>query len=68
MERTLKHELSIALERLLVKKGINKQQLAHLVGVHPSEVSKWFKDHNFTLDTIERIEKATGEYLIGIML
>jgi transcriptional regulator with XRE-family HTH domain len=69
MKKDLKHEVSLALHRLMFKKKLKQKDLAEMLGVSQALISKWMnEDHNFTLDTIQRIEEVTGEYVIGIML
>lgn len=47
----IKHRLDVL--------SINKSQFAIMVGVQPPVVTKWLSgDHNFSLDTLERIEIA----------
>jgi transcriptional regulator with XRE-family HTH domain len=50
---------------ILEKKGITQKQLADKLGKAESEVSKWMKgDHNFTIDTIVKVEIALEEKII----
>lgn len=50
---------------ILEKKRITQKQLADKLGKSESEVSKWMKgDHNFTIDTIVKIEIALEEKII----
>ena len=49
------------------KKGITQHELARRLGKRDSEVSKWLTGrHNFTTNTIARIEVAIDEKLIKI--
>ena len=55
------------LDTLLRQKGITQHELAARLGKRDSEVSKWLTGrHNFTTNTIARIETAVGEKLITI--
>ena len=55
------------LDALLKKKGITQHELADRLGKRDSEVSKWLTGrHNFTTNTIARIELAIGDKLINI--
>ena len=50
---------------ILEEKKITQKQLADKLGKSESEVSKWMKgDHNFTIETIVKIEIALGETII----
>ncbi len=52
---------------ILVKKGKDQKHLAELMGKHESEVCKWLSGtHNFTLQTIARIEAVLGENILNV--
>lgn len=54
-------------EILVTKKGKDQKYLANLMGKHESEVCKWMSGtHNFTLQTIARIEAALGESILHV--
>lgn len=56
------------LDTLLKQRGITQHELAVRLGKRDSEVSKWLTGrHNFTTNTIARIEMAIGEKLITIV-
>ncbi len=47
---------------ILERKGISQKDFAAMLGKNESEVSKWMKGtHNFTEETIAKIEIALGE-------
>ena len=47
---------------ILERKGISQKDFAELLGKNESEISKWMKGtHNFTEETISKIELALGE-------
>ena len=50
---------------ILEEKGMTQKDLANILGKRESEISKWMKGtHNFTLETISKIELALGETII----
>jgi len=50
---------------ILDEKGMTQKDLANILGKRESEISKWMKGtHNFTLETISKIELALGETII----
>lgn len=52
---------------ILVKKGKDQKHLAELMGKHESELCKWLSGtHNFTLQTIARIEAVLGENILHV--
>lgn len=69
LERQLEMSFAIAdrLDVCLKEKGMSQSDLARLMGKRRSEVSKWLTGrHNFTLETIAKIETAIGSNLISI--
>lgn len=55
----LSEKIAKAIEARLQYLRINRQQFAEMMGVRPSNVTKWLKgDHNFELRTIVKIEQA----------
>ena len=47
---------------ILERKGMSQKEFAGLLGKSESEISKWMKGtHNFTEETIAKIELALGE-------
>ena len=66
-EFDLSYSIAERLDALLKQKGITQHELAAKLGKRDSEVSKWLTGrHNFTTNTIARIETAIGEKLIMI--
>ena len=56
------------LDTLLKQRGITQHELSVRLGKRDSEVSKWLTGrHNFTTNSIARIEMAIGEKLITIV-
>ncbi|MBV7531134.1 helix-turn-helix transcriptional regulator [Chitinophaga sp. sic0106] len=52
---------------ILTEKNMSQKELADLLGKRESEISKWMKGgHNFTLETIARIEIALGETVLTV--
>lgn len=66
-EFDLSYGIAERLDTLLKQKGITQHELARRLGKRDSEVSKWLTGrHNFTTNTIARIETAIGEKLVMI--
>lgn len=70
-EQKAEFDLSFAiaerLDAILNQKGITQHELAKRLGKRDSEVSKWLTGrHNFTTNTIARIEMAIEEKLIRV--
>jgi len=52
---------------ILDKKGMTQKDFARLLGKKESEICKWMKGtHNFTLETISKIELALGETILQV--
>ncbi|NLR80599.1 multiprotein-bridging factor 1 family protein [Chitinophaga eiseniae] len=52
---------------ILDARGMTQKEFAHLLGKKESEICKWMKGtHNFTLETIAKIEIALGEALLEV--
>ena len=71
-EQKAQFELSFAIadriDAILKSKGMSQKQFAQLLGKRESEISKWLTGrHNFTLQTIAKIETALGCKLIDIV-
>ncbi|MGK9367942.1 helix-turn-helix domain-containing protein [Melioribacter sp. Ez-97] len=61
------HSMGIAasIEDILKKKAMTQRELAERMNKKESEVSRWLSgSHNFTFETIAKIEEALGERLI----
>lgn len=53
---------------ILRKKDLRQKDLARMLGKNDSEVSVWLSGrHNFTISTIERVEKALGRKIIRVV-
>ncbi len=70
-EQKVEFELSFGIaERIsevLKEKDLTQKDFAHKLNKRESEISKWLTGrHNFTLQTIARIETALGCKLIAI--
>ena len=60
--------LAQAIEDTIRSKGITRSQFAAMMGVQPSIVTKWLSgSHNFTIDTLFRIEVALEKQIIHII-
>jgi len=58
-------ELVDRIHQILVKQNKNQRDLAKMLGKSEAEISKWMRGtHNFTFQTIHRIEEVLGERLI----
>jgi ribosome-binding protein aMBF1 (putative translation factor) len=67
-EKTKRNMLLAArIDDALKLKGFSKKQLADLMEKRPSEITKWLSGtHNFTLETLYRIETYLGVTLFMI--
>ncbi len=66
-EFDLSYGIAERLDAILKEKGITQHELAQRMGKRDSEVSKWLTGrHNFTTETIARIEVAIGRKIIRI--
>ena len=55
------------ISEILKAKGLTQKDFARLLNKRESEISKWLTGrHNFTTQTIARIETALGSKLISI--
>ena len=63
------HSFSIAshISEILERKGWSKTDLAIAMGKTNAEISKWMSgQHNFTIETIAKLEAALGEDIISV--
>lgn len=63
------HSFAIAahISEILARKGWNKSDLANALGKRNAEISRWMSgQHNFTIETIAKIETALGEDIISV--
>ncbi|MFW5476809.1 MAG: helix-turn-helix domain-containing protein [Segatella copri] len=57
----------LRISEILKAKGLTQKEFARLLNKRESEISKWLTGrHNFTTQTIARIETALGSKLISI--
>lgn len=57
------------ISEILKAKGLTQKDFARLLNKRESEISKWLTGrHNFTTQTIARIETALGSKLISIVI
>ena len=55
------------IEEILKRKGWSQADLAKAMGKKESEISRWMGGgHNFTLETIAKIETVLGEEIISV--
>jgi ribosome-binding protein aMBF1 (putative translation factor) len=60
-------EISDRISDILEQKGLLQKDLAEMLGKSEAEVSKWLcGTHNFTLQTISKIEAVLGESIMEI--
>jgi transcriptional regulator with XRE-family HTH domain len=60
-------EVADRIHAILEKKGMSHKDLAQALGKSESEISKWMRGtHNFTFDTIAKINMALGAKLIYV--
>lgn len=66
-EFDLSYGIAERLDAILKEKGISQHDLASKLGKRDSEVSKWLTGrHNFTIETIAKIEVAIGERIVKV--
>lgn len=60
-------EIVDRIHEILVKQGKGRKDLALLLGKSESEISKWMSGtHNFTIQTLAKIQAALGESVIEV--
>ena len=65
MQKVKKFKVWFAEQRL--NKGLTQKEFARLLGKRESEISKWMTGrHNFTTQTIARIESVLGNKVLMI--
>ena len=67
VKRFVDHSFDVVnqIHDILEKQGQTQRDLANLLGKNESEISKWMRGtHNFTLQSIAKIEAALGENII----
>lgn len=66
-ELNLSYAIADRIEFLLKKKGMTQRMLAEQLGKKESEISKWLTGrHNFTTNTLARLNLALGEEIISV--
>ena len=66
-EQKAEFDLSFGIAERISDKGLTQKDFARLLNKRDSEISKWLTGrHNFTTQTIARIETALGSKLISI--
>ena len=67
VEFDLSFGIAERISEILKAKGLTQKDFARLLNKRDSEISKWLTGrHNFTTQTIARIETALGSKLISI--
>ena len=71
-EQRVEFELSFGIaeriSEILKSKGLTQKDFARLLGKRESEISKWMTGrHNFTTQTIARIETALGDKVLMVV-
>ena len=71
-EQRVAFELSFGIaeriSEILKAKGLTQKDFARLLGKRESEISKWMTGrHNFTTQTIARIETALGDKVLMVV-
>lgn len=68
MERAaMSLDVADRIHAILKKKGMSHRELAQALGKSESEISKWMRGtHNFTFETIAKINTALGTKLIYV--
>lgn len=67
VKRFVDHSFDVVnqIHDILERQGKTQRDLANLLGKKESEISKWMRGtHNFTLQSIAKIEAALGESII----
>jgi transcriptional regulator with XRE-family HTH domain len=60
-------EITVRIHELLDEKGWSQRDLAQKLGKNPAEINKWLRgDHNFTLQTLCKIEVELGQDILEI--
>lgn len=63
----LSFAIAAHISEILARKGWNKSDLANAMGKKNAEISRWMSgQHNFTIETIAKIETVLGEDIISV--
>lgn len=66
-ELEMSYAIAERIAEILKNRGLSQRDLAAMLGKRESEVSKWLTGrHNFTTNTIARIQQALGEDVICV--
>lgn len=66
-EVNMEFAISDRIYNLMIKRGMNKKQLAQAIGKRPREVTKWLSSqHNFTIRTLALLSSFFDESLIKV--
>lgn len=66
-ELEMSYAIADRIAEILKSKGLTQRDLAVMLGKRESEVSKWLTGrHNFTTNTIARIQLALGDDIIRV--
>ena len=66
--RRLSFGIAERISEILKSKGLTQKDFARLLGKRESEISKWMTGrHNFTTQTIARIETALGDKVLMVV-
>jgi transcriptional regulator with XRE-family HTH domain len=64
---SLSMAIASQINSILKRKNITQRDLANLLGKKESEISKWLSgNHNFTTNTIGKIQSVLGEEIISV--
>ena len=67
-EFELSYAIAERISEILKFKNLTQKEFAHMLGKRESEVSKWMTGrHNFTTQTIARIESALGDKVLQVV-
>ena len=67
VEFELSFDIAERISEILKSKGLTQKDFARLLGKRESEISKWMTGrHNFTTQTIARIETALGHKVLMV--
>ena len=61
-------EVALRIQWILRSKGMTQSDLARMLGKNDSEISVWLGgNHNFTISTIRKVERALGKNIIKVV-
>ena len=66
-ELELSFSIAERMDEILKEKNVSQRELARRLGKRESEVSRWLTGrHNFTTNTIAKIENALGSRIVQV--